>query len=204
MSAVRDDPDPRAQAGLQLLCYTYGSAAVSAAKALSDAGIEPASFFVVVMDELWLVLNASLFMVDRINELSRLNRARMIVQILCTHTMKDLELADEGAAAKARGFVERAGMVFLGGLAQSEMGTLRGVFEMSAKEQRSITNWSIQGRVNPKTGEVDDPPGRGMFLVKTGTKPGTAFRVTLTPRERAASNTSRAWDDLRETMRSPS
>ena len=197
MSAVRE-ASPTVQAGLQLVCWTFGSALASMAQALSTHGIEPPRSYLVVMDELWLILNASIFMVDRINELSRLNRARMITQVLCTHTMKDLELGDEVATQKAKGFVERSGMVFMGGLPPDELHDLKRVFKLSDKEQAWIQDWSIEGPINPATKKVDNPPGQGNFLVKTGPKPGMPFHVVLSPGEVAASNTNAGWENLQD------
>lgn len=197
MSAVRE-ASPTVQAGLQLVCWTFGSAQASIAQALSRHGIEKQRSYLVVMDELWLILSASVFMVDRINELSRLNRARMITQVLCTHTMKDLELGDDLATAKAQGFVERAGMVFMGGLPPEELSGLKRVFKLSDKEQQMVQDWSLEGPINPATKKVDNPPGQGNFLVKTGPKPGMPFHVTLTASERDLSNTNREWENLQD------
>lgn len=197
MSAVRE-ASPTVQAGLQLVCWTFGSGQASIAQALSRHGLEPPRTYMVVMDELWLILSASVFMVDRINELSRLNRARMISQILCTHTMKDLELGDKTATEKAKGFVERAGMVFMGGLPPDELQDLKRVFRLSEKEQRMVQDWSLEGPINPSTKKVDNPPGQGNFLVKTGPKPGHPFHVVLTPPERLVSNTNKEWENLQD------
>lgn len=197
MSAVRE-ASPTVQAGLQLVCWTFGSAQASIAQALSRHGLEPPRTYLVVMDELWLILSASIFMVDRINELSRLNRARMISQVLCTHTMKDLELGDTKATETAKGFVERAGMVFMGGLPPDELQDLKRVFRLSEKEQRMVQDWSLEGPINPSTKKVDNPPGQGNFLVKTGPKPGHPFHVALTPAERQVSNTNKEWENLQD------
>ncbi|NYJ76454.1 hypothetical protein [Allobranchiibius huperziae] len=201
MSAVEDD-DQVLQAGLQLVCWSYGSACVNAAKYLADAGLAERRVYLLVMDELWLALNAAPFMVDRVNAITRLNRARMIGQLLITHTMDDLTLATEDATKKARGFVERSEMVFLGGLAEGEMGNLSKVFGMSRREREMITDWSMEGTVNPETGQAEAAPGQGNFLLKTGKKPGIPFHVALTPAELAIGNTNAAWQNLQETWSS--
>ncbi|XAS78316.1 hypothetical protein V3G39_17960 (plasmid) [Dermatophilaceae bacterium Sec6.4] len=198
MSAVEDD-DQVLQAGLQLVCWSYGSAGVSAAKYLADAGLAERRVYLLIMDELWLALNAATFMVDRVNAITRLNRARMIGQLLITHTMDDLVLSTEAATRKAWGFVERSEMVFLGGLAEGEMGNLQKVFGMSRREREMITDWSMEGTINPETGQAESAPGQGNFLLKTGKKPGIPFHVDLTDAEKAVGNTSGQWDNLQET-----
>ena len=201
MSAVEDD-DQVLQAGLQLVCWSYGSAGVSAAKYLADAGLAERRVYLLIMDELWLALNAATFMVDRVNAITRLNRARMIGQLLITHTMDDLVLATEAATRKAWGFVERSEMVFLGGLAEGEMGNLSKVFGMSRREREMITDWSMEGTVNPETGHAEAAPGQGNFLLKTGKKPGIPFHVELTAAELTIGNTNAAWQNLQETWSS--
>ncbi len=198
MSAVEDD-DQVLQAGLQLVCWSYGSAGVSAAKYLADAGLAQRRVYLLIMDELWLALNAATFMVDRVNAITRLNRARMIGQLLITHTMDDLVLSTEAATRKAWGFVERSEMVFLGGLAEGEMGNLQKVFGMSRSEREMITDWSIEGSVNPETGVAEAAPGQGNFLLKTGKKPGIPFHVELTAAEKAIGDTNADWNNLQHT-----
>lgn len=194
LSAV-DAMDSRLQAGLQLVCWSYGSAAVASAKYLSDAGLAPRRTYLMVMDELWRALRAADFMVDRVDEIARLNRTLNLAQILATHTMDDLKLSTAHATEKAFGFVSRSELVFLGGLAPKEMGNLQQVFGMSDQEESLITSWSVPGRVNPETQETDPPPGRGKFMLKVGKSVGTPFRVTLTGPELAAHDTNANWRD---------
>lgn len=192
MSEV-DDNDLRLQAGLQLVCWSYGSAAVHGAKIMAKAGLAPERIYVLVMDELWRVLRASLQMVDRIDAITRLNRQLLLPQIMCTHTMNDLKLATEEATQKAWGFVERSEMVFLGGLAPKEMGNLTEVFAMPSKEREMITTWSdVHNSSGKRAGE---PPGLGLFLLKLGSRPGIPFRVDLVPDELDVNNTNTRWAD---------
>lgn len=194
LSAV-DAMDSRLQAGLQLVCWSYGSAAVASAKYLSDAGLGPRRTYLMVMDELWRALRAADFMVDRVDDVIRLNRTLSLAQILCTHTMDDLKLATADATEKAFGFVSRSEMVFLGGLAPKEMGNLQQAFGMSEQEESLVTSWSVPGQVNPETNETDPPPGRGKFMLKVGKSTGTPFRVTLTAPEINAHDTNANWRD---------
>ncbi len=199
LSAV-DAMDSRLQAGLQLVCWSYGSAAVAAAKYLGEAGLAPKRTYFMVMDELWRALRAADFMVDRVDDITRLNRTLNLAQILVTHTMDDLKLASADATEKAFGFVSRSEMVFLGGLAPKEMGNLNQVFGMSAEEEALLASWSVPGRVNPETGTTDPPPGRGKFMLKVGKEVGTPFRVMLTPAELTAHDTNVNWRDTFESL----
>lgn len=188
--------DKRLQAGLQLVLWSYGSGAVAAAKFLADA--DPTvtrRTYVLVMDELWRSLKAAPFMVNRIDEITRLNRTLALAQILITHTMDDLRLHSDEATATAFGFVARSEMVFMGGLAPSEMGNLSSVFAMSRREQQMLESWSPPGHINPATGQVDPPPGRGKFILKVGQQTGTPFQVILTQLEREIHDTNASWRD---------
>lgn len=200
LSAV-DAMDQTLQAGLQLVCWSYGSAAVTAAKYLADAGQAPRRTYCMLMDELWMALRAAEFMVDRVDEITRLNRTLNLAQVLITHTMNDLKLATPDATAKAFEFVSRSEIVYLGGLAPGEMGNLKDVFAMSRKEQDLLASWSTPGRVNPTTGKADAPAGRGKFLLKVGKDVGAPFQVQLTPAEQPANETNVNWQDTIDSMR---
>jgi hypothetical protein len=190
-----DEGDEQMQAAVQSVCWAYGSALVSADTHLADAGLRPKRHYFLVMDELWRMLRASPLMVYFVDALTRLNRQRGIGQAMITHTMNDLRLANDHLTKIAWGFVERSAMVFLGGLADGEMGNLREVFAMSRAEHQQITDWSVEGQVNPETGRAASPPGQGNFLLKLGKRPGTPFHLQLTEAELDVNNTNRAWTD---------
>jgi len=196
-----DAADTVVQAGLQLVCWAYGSAQVAASKYLADAGLEERRTYLLVMDELWRALRAATFMVDRVDDITRLNRTLGMGQMLITHTMDDLNLdgPDGPGTKKAWGFVARSEMVFLGGLAPSEMGNLATAFSMSRKEQKMISAWSAKGKKSPD-GKDQPPPGRGKFLLKTGQDTGIPFRVQLVEAERALNDTNRTWRDTADSM----
>ena len=191
MSEV-DDNDLQLQGALQLVCWSYGSAVVQGAKTLAAAGLAPERIYLLVMDELWRALRASLQMVDRIDAITRLNRQLLFPQIMCTHTMDDLRLATEEATSRAWGFVERSEMVFLGGLAPKEMGNLDQVFGMPEKEKNMVTTWSD---MNTATGS-GQPAGLGLFLLKLGSNPGIPFRVDLTALEAEVNDTNTRWAEF--------
>lgn len=188
-----DTAELKLQAAVQLVCWSYGQAAVSAAKELADAGLRERAVYLMVMDELWRTLRAGPEMVDRVDEITRLNRQKVLGQVLITHTMNDLKLSDPAATVKAAGFVERSEMVFLGGLADAEMGNLREVFAMSDAETDLISDWSADPGFSAEDGSAAVPPGRGKFLLKMGKKPGTPFEVVLTSIEARVNDTNQGW-----------
>ena len=196
-----DDGDLTLQAAVQAVSWSFGSAVVDAEKYLADAKLRPRRHYFLVMDELWRMLRASSAMVFFVDALTRLNRARGIAQAMITHTMDDLKLSSEELTTIAWGFVARSAMVFIGGLAQSEMGNLEQVFAMSAREKAMIMDWSADGSPNPHTGTQASPPGRGKFLLKIGKKPGTPFEVELTTAEDPVNNTNQAWASAAERFR---
>ncbi|WP_213283461.1 hypothetical protein [Cellulomonas hominis] len=188
-----DDGDVQLQAAVQAVCWAYGSALVSADTHLAEAGLREPTHYLLVFDELWRIVRVSALMVYFIDALTRLNRQRGIGQIMITHTMNDLRLESEHLTSIAWGFVERSAMVFLGGLADAEMGNLREVFAVSNAEQQRITDWAVEGQVNPETGRATSPPGQGNFLLKLGKSSGTPLHVQLTEAELPVNNTNKAW-----------
>ena len=60
--------------------------------------------------------------------------------------MSDLDaLATESEREKARGFVERSGLVITGALPQSEMAKLRRVMPLSQAESARLVSWADPG-----------------------------------------------------------
>ncbi|WTW94921.1 ATP/GTP-binding protein [Streptomycetaceae bacterium NBC_01309] len=189
-----DDAETQLQAAALLACWSYGFGAVSAAQALADAGLEPQRHYFVILDELWRVLRAGQGLVDRVDALTRLNRQRGVGMAMITHTMSDLmALPSEEDRMKAKGFVERAGMVICGGLPSAEMPMLTGVVHMTEAEMRMIEDWSTPPAWDGVTGEEAPPPGLGNFMVKVGGRPGIPVHVELTEAERHVNDTNRRW-----------
>lgn len=196
VSSITDD-DVLLQAAAQAVCWSYGSAAVAASRRAADNGIgEPVTYFL-VMDELWRILRAGPTMIDLIDAITRLNRQLHLGQVMITHTMADLVMPDQAQTMKAWGFVERSSMVFIGGLADKEMGNLREVFGMSHEEVSMIQSWSAEAQINPLTNRAAAPPGQGRFLLKLGKATGIPFQVQLTAAERAVNDTNKRWAALR-------
>ncbi|MEU8133626.1 type IV secretory system conjugative DNA transfer family protein [Streptodolium elevatio] len=189
-----DDNEMQLQAAALLACWTYGFGAISVAQALADAGLEPQRNYFVILDELWRVLRAGRGLVDRVDALTRLNRQRGVGMAMITHTMSDLvALSAEEDRMKAKGFVERAGMVICGGLPRAEMPQLTDVVGMTDAEQRMIVDWATPPSWDAGTGRKSAPPGLGKFMVKVGGRPGIPVAVTLTQAELAINDTNRRW-----------
>jgi hypothetical protein len=189
-----DDSDTDMQAAILLACWSAGFGTVNIANALADAGLEPRRHYLVVLDELWRALRAGRGMVDRVDALTRLNRQRGVGLAMISHTMSDLlALPTESERMKARGFVERAGMVIAGGLPGAEMPMLTSAVPLSRAEQELLASWQDPGAWDSGLGRESEPPGRGKFLVKVGGHPGIPLKVELIEAERAINDTNKLW-----------
>ncbi|MEV7432509.1 ATP/GTP-binding protein [Streptomyces griseoviridis] len=190
-----DDSEQLLQAAALLSCWSYGFGAVSAAHALADAGLEPQRNYFLVMDELWRVLQAGRGLVDRVNALTRLDRQRGVGLAMITHSLDDLlALPTEEDRTKAKGFVERAGMVICAGLPPAEMPQLSQVVELTEAEKRLLVDWSTPPAWDGASGRNGTPPGLGNFLIKVGSRPGIPLHVDLTAAELEVNNTNKRWN----------
>lgn len=193
VSAI-DEGDHDLQAAALLACWSAGFGTVNVANALADAGLEPRRHYFVILDELWRALRAGKGMVDRVDALTRLNRTRGVGMAMVSHTMSDLlALPGEEDRMKARGFVERAGMVICGGLPPAEMPQLNSAVPFSRAEQDLMVAWSDPPAWDAVRGREAEPPGRGRFLLKVGGRPGIPVRVELTQAETAINDTNKLW-----------
>jgi hypothetical protein len=189
-----DDSDTEMQAAILLACWSAGFGTVNIANALADAGLEPRRHYLVVLDELWRALRVGRGMVDRVDALTRLNRQRGVGLAMISHTMSDLlALPSESDRMKARGFVERAGMVIAGGLPGAEMPMLTSAVPLSRAERALLTSWQDPGAWDTGTGRETEPPGRGKFLIKVGGHPGIPVKVELIESECAINDTNKLW-----------
>lgn len=188
------------QAAALLACWSTTFASVEVSHALADAGLGRRRNYFVALDELWRALRAGADMVDRIDSLTRLNRNDGVSQAMITHTMSDLEsLATETEIKKAKGFVERSGMVITGALPKSEMAKLRSVLPLSEAEADRLVSWADPGswsriaRNRARSGAPKQAPGVGKFMLKVGGRPGISVAVKLTASEVALNNTNKRW-----------
>lgn len=198
-----DESEALLRAAAQLVIWSYGQGGALAAKILANEPdtedptgqrmLGPEIHHLMIMDELWQILQAWEGSVYRINTITKINRQKGLGQIMITHSMKDLELSTPETTKMARGFVERSSMLFLGGLAEDEKDDLRKIKRFSNKEINQLVDWSAEGTINPATGETNPPPGRGHFLLKTSNSPGIPFRVDMTEPEHRIHDTNEAW-----------
>lgn len=189
------ESDVALQAASLLACWSAGFATVNTAAALAEAGLEPRRYYFVILDELWRVLRAGRGMVDRIDALTRLNRAQGVATAMISHTIADLEsLANEEDRIKARGFVDRAGMVICGGLPVGEMPDLNTVVPTSRAEQDMLVSWTDPPAWDHERDQEEPPPGRGKFLIKIGGRPGIPIETELTAAEKKINDTNALWN----------
>jgi hypothetical protein len=112
---------------------------------------------------------------------------------MISHTMSDLlALPAEEDRMKARGFVERSGMVICAGLPASEMPLLTAAVPLSRQEQQKLVSWQDPPAWNSRGGQAE-PPGRGKFLIKVGGRPGIPVHLGLTISEALLGDTNRLW-----------
>ncbi|GAB2633699.1 hypothetical protein [Nocardia goodfellowii] len=199
--------DKKLKAAVMLACWADGFASVEAAHVLSDADLGPQRYFQVVMDELWQVLGLGDFMVDRVDELTRLQRGIATSLIMISHTIKDLQaLGSEAAIAKALGFLERARAKIFGALPGEEVKRLDSIVPFTSAETEMVTGWSapqaLTGEALKPGQQRPSPPGTGKFLIKIGEdrRPGIPFHMefTLSERESGIHDTNSRFSEFTE------
>lgn len=200
ISAVRVLGNKNLLATVQIVCWYYGQAAMSAAKTLAHIGLMPELHYFVVLDEMWQLLELDPEMIGFIDEYTRLNRTIGIAQMAVTHTPKDLVFADSRLTEKAKGFLERSPFKLYGALSRTDMPALDEVIPMSEKEKKQLVDWSPDGVMDPNTHKITPPVGLGKFLFKAGPGPGRPFQVTLTAQEKKLLESNKAWSQAIEAM----
>ena len=190
-------------ASVMLAAWSETFASIEAANALADAGRAPQRHFVTVMDEMWRPMRIEgAGLVDKLDEITRLNRSEGVGNIFITHSLKDMQSMSSAADnMKARGFAERSGIVVTAGLAKEDLRALSEVKRMSEVEINTVAGWSTppgwrQRMVrDPDTGQMRPapPPGAGKVLVKLGERAGIQTQVKLTPTELRLHDTNERW-----------
>ena len=194
------ESDAQLTAAAMLAAWSDGLGCVAAAHALADAGKAERRWYFTILDELWRPLRASGGLVDRIDAMTRLNRTWGVGQAMITHTLKDLESVGTATdRAKARGFVERSGMVACLGLPRAELGDLDQIVGLSRREVEMITSWSSPVGWGGAGDGTEPPPGLGHALVKVGGRPGVPIRTAITATEADLHNTNARWEPTHPT-----
>ena len=191
-----DGSDVELEAAVLTATWNEGFAAAEAAHVLADAGLGPHHNFYLTMDELWRAMRGDGEIVDIINDLLRTDRQKGMGELFISHSMGDLDqLATAEARAKARGFVERVGMIGCFGLPQVEFGRLADVVDFSRVERGEVVSWAAPPSLDTATGRMAAPPGRGRVLLKMGNRPGVPILVKLTNAELNAGvhDTNKRW-----------
>lgn len=167
-------------AAAMLSVWAYAGAVVDGREALAQSGQERRTQTVMVLDELWRALRGASGLVEHADTLTRLNRSKGVASIMISHSLGDLEaLPSEHDRAKARGFVDRAGTLVLGGLRPRELGQVSRVSPLTDAERERIQRWSAP----PGLRRSGPHPGRGHYMLKVGDRVGVPVEVTLTARE---------------------
>ncbi|ATL72547.1 hypothetical protein [Nocardia terpenica] len=198
--------DKKLKAAVMLASWSSGFGAIEALNLLAAVGLEKQRYFQVVMDELWQVLGLGEFMIERVDELTRLQRSIATALIMISHTIKDLQGLGTDAAGKALGFLERARAKIFGALPPEELARLDPIVPCTRTEVAMVTGWSspqaLTGEPIKRGVDRPLPPGVGKFLLKIGEDraPGIPFSLELTGVELTAKihETSRLYDTFGE------
>lgn len=203
VSAV-DKGDRAMKAAVVLSAWSAGFNTIMASNTLADCGLADQRYFAITLDEMWQTLAVGEGLVDRVDELTRLNRSDFAAAVYeITHTSKDMEaLSSEEDRKKAMGFIERAGVVVCGGLPNAELDLLGTTVAFSPDEARRVVSWSrgAPPKRSRTGGKKTTPPGRGMFMLKAAKDgaPGIPVQVVLTPTELELElhNTNKRFDHM--------
>lgn len=173
-----------------IAAWHIGTAQILINQVLTDENLAKQNWYLAVFDELWRPLRSSTSIIDRLDSLTRLNRNIGVGQIMITHSLADMEAVDRAEdKAKARGFVERAGILCTFGLPFKELNALQEIYTFNDKEVKLVTSWSSSESWRIR----NMSPGRGKFLIKTGSRIGIPCQMILTDIEEKLHNTESKW-----------
>lgn len=173
-------------AAAMLSTWAYAFSSIDGANALAEAGLAPRRQFVTVLDEMWKALRGCAGLVEYADALTRVNRAKGLADVRATHSLGDLEaLKTAEDVAKARGFVERAGVVVLGALSPRELREVARVVPLTDAEMDLVSGWSAPDSWIPGSRH----PGRGKYLLKAGNRVGIPFELEYVGNEAELYNT---------------
>lgn len=195
------------RAAVLLACWSDGFAAVEATHLLSDAGLQPPRNYDLICDEFSIVLGVGNGIVQRVDEVTRVQREQGTGTMFTTHTVKDLQAFDSMEdRQRAMGFLDRAQVKICFPLPEDEAALMEGKVNLNAQEAATLAEWATtpRGVDDPVVDEISEedwdagvrsddvdtretPLGMGKFLIKQGAGdlPGIPVQMRLTPTERS-------------------
>lgn len=203
--------DRALRAAVLLACWSDGFSAVEASHLLSDNGITEPRNYDLVCDEFSIVLGVGNGIVQRVDEVTRVQREQGTGTLFTTHTVKDLQAFDSMEdRQRAMGFLDRARAKICFPLPENEAELMSGKVNLNEQEAATLAEWATTprgvddpvveefteeqwaaardaGDDAPATAAIHDvPPGMGKFLIKTGegNLPGIPVQMHLTASER--------------------
>ncbi|WP_260616312.1 hypothetical protein [Streptomyces sp. WAC06128] len=186
ISALRARGNDVLSAGM-IATWAYTYSAIDSARSI---GMMDRSL-VLPMDEMWRALRSGPGLVDAMDAISRLNRTTNDVTIYVTHSLLDVEaLPTEQDWAKARGLMDRCDTWVIGASSEEELRRVTGKRSLTEQERMMIGSWSSPTStgldIDPTYDDADGTapleeegarhPGRGKYLIKIGTGPGSRPR----------------------------
>ncbi|MFC9298487.1 ATP-binding protein [Streptomyces sp. NPDC057011] len=179
LSTLLTAGDQVVSAGL-LATWAYAYSSIDSARAvgLMDSPL------VLPLDEMWRALRAGPGIVNAFDAMTRLNRARREVTLMITHSLRDPEsLPTPEDRAKAIGMIDRCDSMILGALSVGELERVSAQRPLTDAEIAMIASWSSSSGTG-LDGTRQIHPGRGKYMLRLGTRPGTPVRLALTEAER--------------------
>jgi len=144
-------------------------------------------------DEMWRALRAGHGLVEIMDRATRMDRKDGIVTAYSTHSLTDLDaLATEEDRAKAKGLAARNGIKVWGGMDDAELRRVSEISPLTDRERALLASWQAPPTWVPGLAH----PGRGKYLIKSGSRLGLPVAVTLTETEKVLYNTDGAFDAI--------
>ncbi|UQB17853.1 ATP-binding protein (plasmid) [Clavibacter nebraskensis] len=142
-----------------------------------------------LMDEFWYPIRACEGMVDLVDGLSRTNRSVGTAEMKVSHSPKDmLSLRNADDREKAKGLIERSGLLMLMALSREDLMELSKVRPLTPKEIdlvakfNSSKTWRSPRR---REGDKGTPPGAGKVLLKISERVGIPVKMLRTKTQMA-------------------
>ncbi len=146
-----------------------------------------------LMDEFWYPIRACEGMVDLVDGLSRTNRSVGAAELKVSHSPKDLlSLPNADDREKAKGFIERSGLLMLMALSRDDLNEVSKVRSLTPKEIdlvakfNSSKTWRSPRR---QKGTKGAPPGAGKVLLKISERVGIPVQMLRTQTQMALHDT---------------